>query len=158
MGIWSSTKKVASKVVDVRFDKWMSMGFIDEHFQRTKVILTDLVRPQKATRSETFEQARQRLGLSEEDLQQRKIEFTRLCYTFLVLGALIIAYALYMLYMGSPFVTLICFCLALYAFSQAFRFHFWLFQLKNRKLGCSVREWLNSEVDETTRSNKKVNE
>jgi intracellular multiplication protein IcmV len=58
----------------------------------------------------------------------------------------IVGYALYTAFKGSMTTSLISFCLALYALTQAFRFHFWLFQLRNRKLGCSIKEWMNSEV------------
>jgi len=36
--------------------------------------------------------------------------------------------------------------LTLYVLTQAFRYHFWLFQLRNRKLGCTLSEWWNARV------------
>ena len=147
MGLWKTTKTVTSKLIDIRVDKWMSLDYIKDVSSRTRYILKDLVVPQKATRTETFEQALERLHLSENDIAQRKIEFTRLLYTFLTIAGLIISYALYMIIMGNPISSLVSFCLSLYALSQAFRFHFWLFQIKNRKLGCTLKEWFNSKIN-----------
>lgn len=147
MGLWKSTKNIASKVFDVRVDKWMSLNYIQEVSGQTRSILKDLVVPKKATRTETYEQALERLHLTENDITQRKIEFTRLVYLFLGLSLLIICYAIYMIVKGYPLVGLISFCLSLYTLSQAFHFHFWLFQMKNKKLGCTPKEWFNSKID-----------
>ena len=88
----------------------------------------------------------QRLELTEADIVDRQREFTRLCYFFIALALLIVIYALYMAFQRNMTTSLISFCLAMYALTQAFRFHFWLFQLRNRKLGCTVKEWMNSEI------------
>lgn len=149
MGMFKSSKKVASRVVDVRVDKWVSLEYLGETADNFKVILLDSIIPKKATYSETFEEAMQRLELTEADLLLRQKEFTQLFYFFLTLSVLIIGYALYLSFTSSMVTTLIAFCLSIYTLAQAFRFHFWLFQLKNRKLGCTVKEWMNAAVSST---------
>lgn len=139
-------KKVGSRLIDVRVDKWMSWDYLGETSERFRVLLLDIVIPKKATRAETFEEAMVRLELTEEDLKERKLEFSRLFYFFIILSALIVSYGLYLAFTGSMISSLICFGLAIYALAQAFRFHFWLFQLKQRKLGCTIKEWINSKV------------
>jgi intracellular multiplication protein IcmV len=146
MGLWRSTKKTSIKLLDFRIDKWMSLEQAKDTWYRTKLLIQGLIIPQKSSRIETFEQAMQRLALTENDLQQRQREFTRLCYIFLCMGITVIIYAGYMISQTHHVSALISFCLALYAFSQAFRFHFWLFQVRNRKLGCTINEWLNSKI------------
>ncbi|MBS0289073.1 MAG: type IVB secretion system protein IcmV [Proteobacteria bacterium] len=146
MGIF---KKIGGRIVDVRVDKWMSWDYLGETAERFKFLFMDIVIPKKANTAETFEEAMHRLDLTEEDIQQRKIEFTRLCYFFIVLSILIVLYALYMAYERNMATSLIAFCLSLYSLTQAFRFHFWLFQLRNRKLGCTIKEWMNSEIMQT---------
>lgn len=143
MGIF---KKISGRLVDVRVDKWMSWDYLEETALRFKSLFMDIVIPQKANIAETFEEAKQRLDLTEADIAMRKKEFTRLFYFFLVLALAILGYALTMAVKGSMTTSLIAFCLALYALTQAFRFHFWLFQLKVRKLGCTLKEWMNSTV------------
>lgn len=149
MGLWKSTKNVASKIFDVRIDRWMSLSYLKTVSSQTGSILTKLVVPKKATRVETFEQALERLNLTEADLEQRKKEFTQFVWLFLGIAFIIIAYAIYMIFKGYPIVGLISFCISLYALSQAFHFHFWLFQMKHRKLGCTLQEWFHSKIDNT---------
>ena len=146
MGMFKNSKKVAGRVVDVRVDKWVSLDYLSETADNFKVILLDSVIPKKGTYSETFEEAMQRLELTEADLRQREKEFTQLFYFFLGLSIAIILYALYLSFTSSMITTLIAFCLSIYTLAQSFRFHFWLFQLKNRKLGCTIKEWMNAEV------------
>ncbi len=136
-----------TKGLNFRPDKWLSLDYVQDTFVRTRLILHDLVVPKKAKYKETFEQAMERLGLDEHDIEQRKIEFKRLYISFLVIGLAILSYGTYVLMYGQAWVTLLTAGLSLYAFSQAFRFHFWLFQLNNRKLGCTVREWFNNRID-----------
>ncbi len=149
-------KKVGGRIVDVRVDKWMSWDYLSETADHFKALFVDIVVPKKANTVETFEEALQRLDLTEEDLIERQKEFTRLCYFFLALALVVVAYALYMAFAGGMMASLISFCLALYALTQAFRFHFWLFQIKNRKLGCSIKEWMNSEVMQSSSSSLTV--
>ncbi len=146
MGMFKSSKKVASRVVDVRVDKWVSLEYLSETADNFKVILLDSIIPKKATYTETFEEAMKRLELTEADLVMRQKEFTQLFYFFLTLSVLIIGYALYLSFTSSMITTLIAFCLSIYTLAQSFRFHFWLFQLKNRKLGCTIKEWMNAAV------------
>lgn len=146
MGLKNTTKSFFTKGLHFRIDKWMSIDTIQDTTYRLKQIVVDLAVPKKATRSETFDEAMDRLGLNEDDLAQRKKEWTQLYISFLIIGLTIIGYGAFMLFKGHPWVTLISAFLCMYAFGQAFRFHFWLFQLKNRRLGCSVKEWWNSQI------------
>lgn len=146
MGFFSGVKKAAGKVFDVRVDRWMSFSALKENTQNTKSLIKDVFTPEKAKHKETFEQAMARLQLTEADINQRKKEFTHLFLFFSALGLSIIAYAIYMAFTARYMVAFISLCVALYAFAQSFRFHFWLFQIKNRKLGCTIQEWFHSKI------------
>lgn len=154
MGIFKSSKKAAGRVVDVRVDKWVSLEYLTETAENFKIILIDSVIPKKATYSETFEEAMARLELTEADLARREKEFSQLFYFFLVLSLAIISYGLYLAFTSNMISTLITFCLSVYTLAQAFRFHFWLFQLKHRKLGCTLKEWMNGEITPAPTSTK----
>lgn len=156
MGMFKSSKKTASRLVDVRVDKWVSLDYLSETAENFKVILLDSVIPKKATYSETFEEALKRLELTEGDLIQRQKEFSQLFYFFMALSLVIMSYGLFLAFTSTMAATLIAFCLSLYTLSQAFRFHFWLFQLKNRKLGCTIKEWLNGSVNISKEKNLTV--
>jgi len=145
---------IFSRVVDTRVDKWMSWDYISETTDRIKSSVGDLMTPEKPKYKETFREAMIRLELSEADIQQRKKEFTRLFYMFLAISLGIIGYAVYMAYQGYFGACLISFCLACYSFTQTFKWHFWLFQIRNRKLGCTLKEWLNGTVIEAKPENE----
>lgn len=147
MGLFRKTRNLAGKVIDVRVDKWVSVDYLKETTGHIKSILDDVLIPKRARYSETFDEALNRLSLTEKDLIQQEKDFTRLFYFFVVLSTVIIIYGLYLAITGSFISALIAFCLSLYSFAQAFRFHFWLFQLKRRKLGCTLKEWFNSSAE-----------
>lgn len=104
--------------------------------------------PQKAAHTETFKEALARLNISETDLQLRQKEFMRLFLIYGAMGVVIILYSFYLFYTMSFMGGLLAVAVASLAFAMAFRFHFWIFQIKHKKLGCSVREWWHSKIDD----------
>lgn len=155
MGIFKSSKEKGfrPRIVDLRVDRWLSVDYLKETTSHFKAILNDIVVPKRARYSETFDEAVHRLHLTDSELAQRKLEFSRLFYFFIILSLFVIGYGLYFAFHGHFISAIISFCLSIYSFTQAFRFHFWLFQLKNRKLGCTLREWFNSSIDSEPRNN-----
>lgn len=145
MGIFSTVKKASGRMFDVRVDKWIGWEYIVDNTNEYKTIIKDMATADKATHPETYEEALKRLNLTEADIEQRKIEFTRLFIFFIGLALAIIGYGLYMAVQGNLIPAIIAFCISLYSLSQAFRFHFWLFQIKYKKLGCTFKEWLNGK-------------
>lgn len=145
MGLFSTVKKAAGNVFDFRVDKWVGWDYIVDTTEDYKNVVKNMATPAQPEMAETFEEAIQRLGLTETDLADRKKEFTRLFVFFIVLSLLIIGYGLYMAIQGNMISSLIAFCISIYSLSQAFRFHFWLFQIKYRKLGCTLKEWMNGK-------------
>jgi intracellular multiplication protein IcmV len=93
---------------------------------------------------ETFEEATQRLGLTEEALAERKKAFVFLMLFYCLIALGLFVYAYYLLTEGSYHGALASFSIMFIAWVQAFRYHFWLFQLKQRKLGCTFKEWFHS--------------
>lgn len=146
MGFFSAVGKVGRHLVDVRVDKWIGYQYLKGSFQSTFRFATKLFKPAKATHHETFEESLARLQLKDEDLLQRKKEFTMLFYFYMVMTVGLLAYGLRVAFHKQMWGFIICFMLMLYCLSQAFHFHFWLFQLKHRKLGCTIQEWWASKV------------
>lgn len=97
-------------------------------------------------KEESFDEALTRLNLTEEDIAKRQQEFRRLLFVYLIIGILLFCYTFYLAWERSIHGTIATFVITLIAFVQVFRYHFWLFQLKNRKLGCTFREWWNSGI------------
>lgn len=114
--------------------------------------LSDLAKvyfvPSSSTTQNSFEDARAKLNLTDDDLQEKQRALRRLSMLMLILALLFLAYAIYQFIYGSylggiPSCTLCCIALAL-----AFRYHFWAFQIQSRKLGCTFSEWRKRNIRE----------
>lgn len=97
--------------------------------------------PQKAVSTESFEEAIARLKITEVDLMLKKNSLYRLTGVMLVSAFCILLYAGYSVFYGSIKAMLVSLVLMMVALVLAFRYHFWCFQIKKRKLGCSFEEW-----------------
>lgn len=123
-----------------------ALGFGQLKTQTTNLtkMAGDIMSFQKSsTGSETFEEALERLQLSEEDIERRKAQFQRLASIYLILGALIFLYMIYLLFKKAFFPVLGCAGILLMIASLYFRYSFWLFQMRERRLGCTLREWFS---------------
>lgn len=101
----------------------------------------------KPQHTETFEQALQRLQVTETDLQNTAQAYHAYYLFFIILSLSSFLGGFYYLF---AYRTLSGWILAttvsiLFA-AQAFRFNFWYFQIKQRKLGCTFIEWWLGKV------------
>ena len=147
-GAAKGTGRVLGRVFDYRVDKWIGYEYLKESFHKTGQIGKDLFKPEQATRQETYEEALARMGLTAEDIRKREKEFWGMLIFYSVLMFAIMGYALYLAFQGALLATLMSFSLSFYCASQCFRYHFWLFQIKHRRLGCTLKEWFNSSMND----------
>lgn len=104
------------------------------------------ITPAKPERSESFEEAMKRFKLSETDIKEQKTTYFMYAFCFALAGLVIVGASFYyLIHYHSLAGFLVGLVVSTFAFAQAFRFHFWYFQLKFRKLGCTVKEWLNGK-------------
>lgn len=95
---------------------------------------------------ETFEQAITRLRITEAGLEQRKKMYAMQVFIYILTGIGALVYAVFLARAGEIMGMLMAFLAGTLAFAYAFRSHFWLFQLKQRRLGCTFKEWLSSSI------------
>jgi len=96
----------------------------------------------QAEYQENFDQAKQRLKLNEENLKQAQHTYQLLAFIFAGLGIISFLTGVYLLFQHGSFTSLILGCAVTLLFlGQAFKYHFWFFQIKQRKLGCTFDEW-----------------
>lgn len=139
MGFFSRTGKILKPLVDV--PRWMDLPRLAKNGTMLVDIVKQLLVPQKAKITETFEDAMVRLQLSPTDIAQRAKEFKRLLFIFLAIFIVLLSYTIYLFLLGSIRPGLVSLVLVFIVLAQVFRYHFWLFQIKQRKLGCTLREW-----------------
>jgi intracellular multiplication protein IcmV len=97
--------------------------------------------PQQTTDTESFAAAKKRLNLTDADLNVQKKGLLRVSLLMAVFAVLFFFYAIYHFYnyaFRGGILSLVVMCIAL---ALAFRYHFWYFQIKEHKLGCSLHEW-----------------
>lgn len=97
--------------------------------------------PQKTVTVESFDKAVSKLKLSDADLLIKQNALLRLSIIMAVAAFMILIYTGYHLFYGSFKAALISLVVTMIALALAFRYHFWYFQIKERKLGCTIKEW-----------------
>ena len=140
-------KRRLSKAKNTLSD-WMGIGIAVGTFDFVKGIFVSVFLPGKGGKGpkETFEEAIARMNLTEADLKDRQKMFLMQTFVYLGVGLCVLGYAIWLAFQGYITGMLVTFLVALLAFSYAFRSHFWLFQLKKRKLGCTFKEYLDSSL------------
>jgi len=104
--------------------------------------LKNLFSKPQPERQEKFEQAKKRLGLSDEDVKNLEARYRLYALFFFLLGVIVFAYAFFVLFAYTTITGwLLGLAAAAYSFSLAFKFDFWSFQMKKQKLGVTFNEW-----------------
>ena len=136
----SRIARVFTRIINIRFwfdwDRMRSFSlFLVSGFKRLFI-------PQKnPSKPETFAQAQKHYHLNDADLLIKQNALFRLSMVMVTAALLIFIYSGYHFFYGTykaAFVSLVVMMLALVL---AFRYHFWYFQIKNRKLGCTFTQW-----------------
>ncbi|MGV3740071.1 MAG: type IVB secretion system protein IcmV [Gammaproteobacteria bacterium] len=94
--------------------------------------------------TESFEHAVAKFDLDEKTLQAKATGLKRLSYSLVGVAIFLFLYTFYQLFFGSYRGAIIALIEVGIALVLAFRYHFWYYQIKQRKLGCSVKEWFKN--------------
>lgn len=138
----SRTLKVLSSVFNVR--QWSDYDRLRTFTVYLGNGIKKMVIPQKETIEDTkntFSNAASTLNLSEDELNLRARGLYRLSVLMCVMAVGIFGYAIYHMVYGNAKAVIVSMVVSLIALSLAFRYHYWYFQIKERKLGCTIREW-----------------
>lgn len=124
---------------------WLDYDGLKNQNRTMYSILKSMFSKEVPARQETFEQAKERLGLTDDDVKHIETNYRIYAIIFLVIGIIIFAYAFFLLF---RYFTLTGWLLGLaasaYSLSLAFKFDFWSFQIRQRKLGATFSEWKRS--------------
>jgi intracellular multiplication protein IcmV len=130
----------------VSVKSWVGWDFLKSNTMYVKDSAKSAFEMPKATHEESFEEAQARLKLTDAELKDKQSGFLRIAIVIGVFGLLCLLYTFYLLWnlqIGAAFVALAVTGLCL---ANAARYHFWYFQVKNHKLGCTWREWLDAKI------------
>jgi len=128
---------------------WLGVHELTGYTRLISRTLKTAFTPDKAQRVETFEQALERLDVTEAGLQHNAERYQLYAWFFIALSASACLASFYYLFHHGTFAgwCLAMVVAALFA-ANAFRFDFWHFQIKHRKLGCTVQEWWQGKLND----------
>ncbi len=141
MGFFSGFKKIASQVVDVRVDRWANLQGNKDTALYFFNLARKLLKSAPPSKLDDFERVVEEQALTNAVLQEKSEKYKALAMLFVFFAGLLFLYTIILICLGNFMGTCISAALIIYALSQAFRFHFWYFQISQRKLGCSLSEW-----------------
>lgn len=81
------------------------------------------------------------LGYTKEELSQKREIFKKFFFFYFLATLLALLYAIFLFVQNEYRVGILALCFMLLCLSQAFRYHFWLFQLKRDRPGSGLKEW-----------------
>ena len=137
----SRSKRIALFFFNPRvWFSWDRMKSMNE-FLLTFVERFFVLHPKDKKKSESFDHAVAKFDLDEKSLQAKSLGLKRLSYSLAGMAIFLFLYSLYQLYFGSLRGALIALVEVGMALVLAFRYHFWHFQIEQRKLGCSIKDW-----------------
>ena len=141
-------RSIFKTVADV--PAWMSLNQIKQQTKSLSQWLKPIFTPRKITHTADFEQMIKRFNLSEKDLKDIMHRFIQYCIFYIIIGILCIAYALYLFLQTHLIAGFITVLVSILVFLKAFSAHFWYFEIKHRKLGCTIQEWFNNRIKDKT--------
>ncbi|OGT30569.1 MAG: hypothetical protein A3E87_03125 [Gammaproteobacteria bacterium RIFCSPHIGHO2_12_FULL_35_23] len=127
---------------------WLGFSFLKNNTKGLIRFLRPFYKPTTVNQSETFAEATNRLNLTEQDLSRRQKNLAGQAWLFGLLSLGMVLYAInliFSLHVGPAVLSLL---ISVFFFVKMCTCRFWIFQIKHRKLGCSVNEWLQNKVEE----------
>lgn len=134
---------------------WLGYRELKQNTQSTWQVLRELFVAAPETTAEesiTFEEAMKRHNLTPDAVNEIEKDYLFYAILFLALGVFSILFGFYLLFIQRTFIGLLLSIAVASLFgSQAFRYHFWYFQIKRRKLGATFEEWRDALLASLTK-------
>lgn len=124
------------------FRRWMGTDRIGSDARHIAGLAKDFgsTKTQKG-RKESFEQAKKRMNLTEEDIARRTKETYITSWVYFSICLVLLAYTIYLSFKMLILGILLCGVLSVLAGILAIKESFYYMQLKKRKLGCTLGQW-----------------
>jgi intracellular multiplication protein IcmV len=94
---------------------------------------------------ESFEEAKTRLGLSDDDLKERARALHQHSFFYVCASILATLYFFYLLYGLDLWAAFITILIAILTTIRYLHCRFWIYQIQNKRLGCSIGDWLSDD-------------
>jgi len=143
MGLWSGFKTGVDFVFYIRPKQWVSWDFFSKSTRQTVSMLKEIYKTPTKGQTETFYQALTRHKITKEGLGQLQSKFYYFSLFFVTFALGMLIYALDGFIQGQVMKGIGSMSLVFFLLAQAFRYHFWYFQIVQKRLGCSLKEWMS---------------
>lgn len=126
-----------------RIKKGLGIGELKESYKSLGSSAKEMFSREKTKNiiPETYEEAVIRLELTPEMIESRKKNLFRTALFYLAIALALFIYTLKLLFTGVFLGTFIGLVLTLIALGLAYRDHFWFTQMKQKRLGLSLKDW-----------------
>jgi intracellular multiplication protein IcmV len=131
--------RVFTRFVNIR--KWFDWERTKSFTIALKNAIKSVIVPKKNIKPVSFDAAVTKMHLSDAELLVKQNALLRLSIIMLACAFLIFSYSGYQFIYGSLKGFFVSLVVTMIAVVLAFRYHFWYFQIKHRKLGCTLSEW-----------------
>lgn len=131
-----------------RVNRWLGTNRIKGSAKSVKEIATTLFDNEKAeeVKNLNFEECLKHYNMTEADLELRMKQAKKWVAFCLATTVLAFGYMFYEFHANELIATFVCFMIGVLTIAYAFREHFNLFQMRQRRLGCTVSEWFTSLI------------
>lgn len=122
---------------------WFGFDVVKENTKLSWAVVKEVftAKTPTAEATENFAEAQKRLRVSEQDLIRLNKYFFTIAWVFLIAAILAFVFAVVIVLDGYFFGFVFALSATVLFLGQAFKYHFRYFQIKKRKLGCTLAEW-----------------
>ncbi len=137
------TKRGFGKYVVRTFNvsAWIGLDSLRLSARNIKRMSKQLLTHTPSEHKETYQQAIERLKLNAENQKTRKASFLRMSIIYTSMAGTMLGYALFLTMSHHLLAAIMSYVLTFLLLSFAFREHFWYTQMRERRLGMTLRDW-----------------
>lgn len=141
MGLFRTVSKGVSS--GFRINRWLGTDRIKASTQSVRKLAKAAVKTEQeeAIAGKSFEEVLRHYNMTEDDLKKRIDQGNKIILFCLGGSVLSFAYMIYQFSSQEIIAGIVCGMLTLLMLAYAFREHFNIFQMKQRRLGCTMKEW-----------------
>ncbi len=140
----SRTKRLVTRLFNVR--SWVDQERVRAGGRYIVNVCGTWLNPRKTKKTESYVAAIARLNLTQDVLLARQQGLRRLSLIMAGMAFVLFLYVLYNVFYAHYVAVIMSTVVMLLALVLAFRYHFWYFQMKHQKLGCSLHEWFRQGI------------
>lgn len=136
---FSRTTSLLGRIINIKY--WSDWDRIKASFKYLGQGFVRFLFPEKKGQTESFDSATVKWDLTDQELNQRQKALFRLSLLMILCALLLFSYSMYHLYYGHLMAFVLSLIVTGIALVLAFRYHYWQYLIKHRKLNSSVQEW-----------------